>query len=87
LNRAVAVLQLHGASAALPVLELIADKRKVESFYLYHSLLGQIHLQLQDYDKAKSHFAEALHQTHSRIEKKLLQNKIEKLEKNMGNGT
>jgi RNA polymerase sigma factor (sigma-70 family) len=81
LNRAVAVLQVHGASAALLVLERIADKRKVESFYLYHSLLGDIYLQLQDSAKAKNHFTAALHQTHSGVEKKLLQNKIEALQK------
>lgn len=76
LNRAVAILQTEGASAALHVLEQIPDKKKVESFYLYHSLLGEIYMQLHNSAKAKKYFERAIQQTQSQVEKKLLQNKI-----------
>lgn len=78
-NRAVAVLQLDGASAALKAIENISNKRKVESYYLYHSLLGEIYLQLNRIAKAKSHFKTAIQQTHSQTEKNLLQNKMAEL--------
>lgn len=76
LNRAVAILQIGGAAAALQALEQIADKRKVETYYLYHSLLGEIYSQLHSCTKAKKCFETAIQQTQSHVEKKLLQNKI-----------
>lgn len=47
LNKSVAIMQVHGAEKALQSIEQIIDKKKIESFYLYHSLLGEIHFRLQ----------------------------------------
>ena len=42
LNRTVAILQLYGPDSAIEALQSIRDKKKLESFILYHSLLGEI---------------------------------------------
>lgn len=76
MNRAVIVLKLQGATAALAVLETISDKNKLESYYLYHSLLGEIYSQQNDTIKAILHFEKAIKLTRSAKEKNLLQGKI-----------
>ena len=40
LNKVVAVMELYGAAIAMEELESIKEKKKLESYYLYHSLLG-----------------------------------------------
>ncbi len=79
LNRAVAILQVHGASAALTALEsrvFGTDKKKMETFYLYHSLLGEIYSRLNNPVEAKKRFETAIKLTQSETERKLLKEKI-----------
>ena len=76
LNKTIVVMQVHGADKALQVLEQINDKKKLESFYLYHSLLGEIHFRLQHTLEAKKHFEAAIELTKSETEKKMLKDKI-----------
>ncbi len=79
LNKAVVILQVQGAAAALETLNGIADKKIIEPFYLYHSLLGEIHCRLRHASQAKASFEKAIAQTQSAAEKKMLQNKIRAL--------
>lgn len=76
LNKTIVVMQVHGAEKALQAVELISDKKKLESFYLYHSLLGEIHARLQHSTEAKKHFETAIQLTQSITEKKMLKDKI-----------
>ncbi len=76
LNRVVAILQVQGPTVALQHLEAIPDKKKLESFYLYYSLLGEIHSQLYDKTMAQKYFEAAIKLTQSKAEKKMLKNKI-----------
>jgi RNA polymerase sigma-70 factor (ECF subfamily) len=76
LNRAVIIMQLHGPLEALETLDNIPDKKRIENFYLYHSLLGEIYSRLNNPDKSKQAFESALVFTKSDTEKKLLQAKI-----------
>ena len=76
MNKAVAVMQVHGSAAALSTLENIADKKKMETFYLYHSLLGEIYSRLHNSAEAKKHFEKAILLTRSEPEKKILKEKI-----------
>jgi RNA polymerase sigma-70 factor (ECF subfamily) len=76
LNRAVAILQLEGARAALTAVKNISLKKKLESFYLYHSLLGEIYSRIKDPEKAKRFFETAIELTKSATEKKLLKEKL-----------
>ncbi len=76
LNKTVAVMMVHGADKALHSLENIPDKKKLESFYLYHSLLGEINSRLDQSVEAKINFENAIKLTKSETEKKMLQEKI-----------
>ena len=76
LNKTVAVMELKGASAALHELDAIKDKKKLENYYLYHSLLGEIHSRLHNLPVAKKYFESAINLTHSEKEQKMLRNKI-----------
>lgn len=76
LNRTVAVMELYGAAAALEQLETIRDKKKLESYYLYYSLFGEIHSRLNNLPAAKKYFETAIDLTHSEQERKMLRNKI-----------
>ena len=76
LNKAVAVMQVHGAATALTTLENISDKKKMETFYLYQSLLGEIHSRLNNSVEAIKYFEKAIHLTQSETERKMLKEKI-----------
>lgn len=79
LNKAVAVLQVHGPVKALESLEALKEKNKLISYYLYYSLLGEIHSRLNNKSEARSQFEKALKLTTSEPEKRMLMNKIRKI--------
>ena len=79
LNRAVAVLQVHGPDSALRAVLEIQDKRKIESYYLYHSLVGEIYSQLNRPDEANTEFETAMRMTKSEAERKLLASKLHRI--------
>ena len=76
LNKAVVVMEIYGCAVALEELESIKEKKKLESYYLYHSLLGEIYSRLDNLPVAKEHFETAINLTHSETERKMLGNKI-----------
>lgn len=79
LNRVVAIMQVHGAATALNALEKITDLKKLTSFYLYNSLLGELHARLHHTAEARTYFETAIRQTQSETEKRLLRNKLSEL--------
>ena len=76
LNRAVAILQFSGADDALTAIKNIAVKEKLETFYLYHALLGEVYSRLGYIPQAKESFEKAMLLTQSGKEKKLLSVKL-----------
>ncbi|MFT3911139.1 MAG: sigma-70 family RNA polymerase sigma factor [Ferruginibacter sp.] len=76
LNKMVAVMQVHGPAKALEQIEQIADKKKLEPFYLYHALAGEIYSRLNHPVKAKEYFETAIRLTRSDAEKKVLKEKM-----------
>ena len=79
LNKAVVVMQVHGPEKAMEALDLISDKEKLTSFYLYYSLVGEIHCRLGNPVQAKKYFEKAIELTQSETEKKILRGKIASL--------
>ena len=76
MNKVIAIMQVHGAPKALEALENIKEKKKLESFYIYHSLFGEIHSRLNNPLQAKKCFELAIGLTQSPTEKKMLKDKI-----------
>ena len=79
LNKAVVIMQVHGAAHALETLKKISEKKKMENYYLYFSLLGEINLRLNNSPEAKIHFENAIRLTQSTSEKKMLKDKVKLL--------
>ncbi|MEO8112313.1 MAG: sigma-70 family RNA polymerase sigma factor [Ginsengibacter sp.] len=76
LNKTIAVMELYGAEVALEQLQTIKDKKKLESFYLYYSVFGEIYSRLNNLPAAKKYFETAIELTHADKERKMLKNKI-----------
>jgi RNA polymerase sigma factor (sigma-70 family) len=76
LNRAVVISELKGPSEGIKAIEAITQLAALKKYYLLPATLGELHLQLQQYDKAKQYFAEAVELTQSAAEKKLLLQKM-----------
>jgi RNA polymerase sigma factor (sigma-70 family) len=60
LNRAVAVANLHGPKAGLAALAVIARGGRLESHYLLHAVLGELHWRLGDHPRSAECFRRAL---------------------------
>ena len=60
LNRAVAVAQLHGPQVALATIATIPQRDRLESHYLFHAVVGELHWRLQDHPAAATSFRRAL---------------------------
>ena len=76
LNKAIVVMQVDGAAAALQALDAISNRKKLESWYLYYGLLGEIYTRLLNAQLAKLNFEAAIKLTQSEAEKRMLKNKI-----------
>jgi RNA polymerase sigma factor (sigma-70 family) len=81
LNRAIIILKLHGPEKALQEVNNIRDKATLERYYLYHSLLGEIYVGLNNGELAKKSFEAAIGLTQSGAERTLLKEKIAALQK------
>ncbi|MFN0032699.1 MAG: RNA polymerase sigma factor [Flavobacteriales bacterium] len=79
LNKAAVVLWLRGAKEAIAEIESINDK-KLESYYLFHSLHGEILSQLGNQSQAIASYRKAFALTNSAKEKNLIQQKMGMLE-------
>jgi RNA polymerase sigma factor (sigma-70 family) len=79
LNKAVVVLQIEGAAVALQLLNNINDRKKLENWYLYYAVLGEIYLALNNKEFAKTNFETAVKLTQSEAEKRMLKNRIRML--------
>ncbi len=80
LNKVIVVLHLDGAAKALKLIQTLGKKEKLKSYYLYYSLLGEIHTQMNKPDEAKKQFEEAFKLTQSKTEQRMLLGKIGKLQ-------
>jgi RNA polymerase sigma factor (sigma-70 family) len=76
LNRAVAVMQVNGPAYAFEILQNSNVKKSLQTFYLYHSLLGEIYFRMNRSVEAKDCFEKARMLTRSSSEKKILEDKI-----------
>jgi len=76
LNRAVAVANIHGAAAGLAAVESIEPRDLLESYYLFHAIMGQFHLDLENFEEAAHRFRRAAQLTGSTSEQALLQKKL-----------
>lgn len=60
LNRAVAVAHVRGPQAGLDAVAAIARRDRLESHYLYHAVVGELHWQLDHHHEAAESYRRAL---------------------------
>ncbi len=61
LNRAVAVAHVHGPQAGLDTIAAIPERDRLESHYLLHAVLGELHWRMNHHRAAAGNFRRALH--------------------------
>ncbi|MCW1886433.1 sigma-70 family RNA polymerase sigma factor [Luteolibacter flavescens] len=76
LNRAVALAKVQGPEAALEAIAAIPDRRLLESYHLYHAVLGDLALRLGREHEAADHFRQAIRQTPVETERAFLTEKL-----------
>jgi predicted RNA polymerase sigma factor len=80
LNRAIVISELQGAAEGIKAINQIEGLATLKKYYLLPATLGELYWQLKQYDTAKQYFKEAVELTQSVIEKKLLLQKMNKVE-------
>ena len=76
LNRAVAVAEVEGPAAGVAAVNAIKNRRSLESYYLFHAVLGEFESQLNHAPEAAAHFQKALQLAEIKSEQALLGRKL-----------
>lgn len=79
LNRAVAVARVFGTEAGMVALEEIVDRGQLESYYLFHAVMGDFEERLLKYENAAGHFEKALRLTDVKSQQSFLTDRLESL--------
>jgi RNA polymerase sigma-70 factor (ECF subfamily) len=80
LNRAVACAEVHGPAAGLAAVQAIKNRRALESYYLFHAVLGEFEWQRNRRPAAAAHLRRALELVETKSEQALLAKKLEACE-------
>jgi RNA polymerase sigma-70 factor (ECF subfamily) len=80
LNRAVAVMEAHGAQAAYPILLAIAESEALEDYHLFHATLGEVHVRLGEKNLARAAFEAALKKAPHPADRKFLTERLRRLD-------
>jgi len=78
LNRAVAVAHLRGPQAGLDAIAAIPQRERLESHYLLHAVIGELHWRLNDHRAAAEGFRRALSLAHVGPEQLYLSRMLER---------
>jgi len=78
LNRAVAIAHLRGPQAGLDAITAIPQRDRLESHYLLHAVVGELHWRLQDERAAAESFRRALSLAHVGPEQAFLARMVER---------
>lgn len=81
LNRAVALAEARGPLAGIDAVNAIPDLKALESYYLFHAVMGDFELQLNHLPIAAAHFQRALELAEMPPEKKFLEKRLQSCEK------
>ncbi|MGH7951366.1 MAG: RNA polymerase sigma factor, partial [Limisphaerales bacterium] len=80
LNRAVALAELRGPQAGIDAVNAIPDLKALESYYLFHAVMGDFEWQLNRLPIAAAHFQRALQLAEMPPEKKFLEKRLQECE-------
>jgi RNA polymerase sigma factor (sigma-70 family) len=80
LNRAVALGEVHGPEAALAAVRAISNPESLESYHLYHAVLGELEAQSEHLPAAAGHFRKALELAAIKSERDFLAERLQACE-------
>jgi RNA polymerase sigma factor (sigma-70 family) len=83
LNRAVVVANVHGPEAGLSAIESITGRDVLDTFYLFHAVLGQFHFELKHFEEAARRFRQSAELTAATSEQTFLQNRLKECDAKM----
>ena len=72
LNRAVAVANVHGPTTGLEAVRAIRDSKKLASYYLFHAVIGELEMRLNNREAAAQEFRKAFELAETKPERALL---------------
>ena len=72
LNRAVAVANVHGAKTGLEAVRAIRDGKKLDSYYLFHAVIGELEMRLNNRETAAQEFRKAFELAETKSERAFL---------------
>ena len=72
LNRAVAIANVHGAKTGLEAVRAIRGGEKLESYYLFHAVIGELEMRLNNREAAAQEFRKAFELAETKPERALL---------------
>jgi RNA polymerase sigma-70 factor (ECF subfamily) len=76
LHRAVAVAEVEGAAAALPLVEALAGDARIDSYYLFHAIRADLLCRLQRNRKAAQAYECAIARTENQAERDFLRRRL-----------
>lgn len=80
LNRAVALARVQGPAQGLAAVEAILDRQPLDSYHLFHAVVGELEAQRQHFRAAAGHLRAALELAEMASERTLLTRRLHELE-------
>ena len=77
LNRAVAVGNVHGPKAGVDALRAIRGRKKLESYYLFYAVAGELEMRLNNREAAAQQFRRAFELAETKSERAFLLKRLE----------
>jgi len=77
LNRAVAVANVHGAKTGLEAVRAIRDSKKLDSYYLFYSVIGELEMRLNNREAAAEQFRKAFELAETKSERAFLLKRLQ----------
>jgi len=77
LNRAVAVANVRGPEAGLQTLRAIRDREKLDSYYLFYSVIGELEMRLSNHAAAAEQFRKAFELAETKSERAFLLKRLQ----------
>jgi RNA polymerase sigma-70 factor (ECF subfamily) len=77
LNRAVAVANVRGPEAGLQTVRAIHDREKLDSYYLFYSVIGELEMRLSNHPAAAEQFRKAFELAETKSERAFLLKRVQ----------
>jgi RNA polymerase sigma factor (sigma-70 family) len=78
LNRAVAIANVHGPKAGLKALRAIRGRKKLESYYLFYAVAGELEMRLDNREGAAQEFRKAFELAQTKSERAFLLKRLQR---------